>query len=271
MSSPTTEKTNMISSSSLSLSDSMSLTADTSESPSPLLQDPTIDRIHFKVYRVIDKDKRKYVGRCWSIDSRTAALKLGTRGLPREDCTTLVLVENASLPELPAEQFRVRQFFGEMTPGSEAKYMEKGNLSPDGLMKYKEIAPFNNLTSAHKAAAAAIPPTRPLPKKSVNQSSFRITPSAPASAKPLTSSAPLIMVPVWAQMPATLGYCNPWSMPTQMPSVASATATAPSPVAQASKPVATRKPPQLRAQRPPSWSLNPVKKYNSAAPVSLVN
>ncbi len=240
----------------------MSLTADTSESASPLLQDAAVDRIHFKVYRVIDKDKRKYVGRCWSIDSKTAALKLGTRGLPREDCTTLVLVENASLPELPAEQFRVRQFFGEMTPGSEAKYMEKGNLSPDGLMKYKEIVPLTVAGSVLKAAAA-VPPTRPLPKKPVNQSSFRV---APSSIKPLTSSAPLIMVPVWAQMPATLGYCNPWSMPTQMPTNNSP----PAPAAQASKP-AQRKPPQLRAQRPPSWSLNPVKKYSTAAPVSLVN
>lgn len=243
MSSPTSETTKR----SLDLSDSNSLSPDFSESPS--ISEPGPDRIHFKVYRVQDNEKRKYVGRCWTVDARTAAIKLGTRGLPRVDCSAMVSVEGVEPGQAP-EQFRVRQFFGEITPLTEAKYAERGTLSPDGRMKYKEIVsdePVREPTSTRVS-----PP--------VSQSTFRHKPV------PLPASK-LMMVPVWVQVPQGLGYSNPWSQPTIVPTPPSTTNNAA--VARAARPKAAiqAKPsaaraPRVPAQRPTmNWHLNPTERY----------
>lgn len=243
MSSPTSETTKR----SLDLSDSTSLSPDFSESPS--LSEPGPDRVHFKVYRVQDNEKRKYVGRCWTVDARTAALKLGTRGLPRVDCSAIVSVEGVESGQAP-EQFRIRQFFGEITPLTEAKYAERGTLSPDGRMKYKEIVeeePVQHQTAAPKV----VPP--------VSQSTFRHKPV------PLPASK-LMMVPVWVQVPQGLGYSNPWSQPTIVPTApvvnntALSRAARPKAATQA-KPSAPRAP-RVPTQRPTmNWHLNPTERY----------
>jgi hypothetical protein len=250
MSSPTSATTKR----SLDLSDSSSLSPDSCESP--LLSD-AIDRLHFKVYRLADKeDKRKYVGRCWTVDAKAAAIKLGTRGLPRVNCTAQVIVERDSDDSQPPQRFTVRQFFGEITPLAEAKYAERGALSPDGRMKYKELV--------EEPAKPAAAPTRP-----ANQAPFRTAKTRPApSASPAAESSKTMMVPVWIQVPEGFGYSNPWSMPQVRPTVSQVLSrpkqSAPSQT-QPARPKARRAPVTKKQEQHP-WHLNPTERYTSAVP-----
>ena len=222
------------------LSDSLS--PDSTESPTY----PEPGRTHYKVYRVIDEEKRKYVGRCWSTDAESAALRLGTRGLAREDCTTVVFVENASEPAAQ-ERFEVRQFFGEISPMAEAKYAEKGNLSADGRMKYKEIV----RKSAHSSIRSAPPSKTPSPKRP-DQSKFSI---------PASSGKRTIMVPIWTEVQEDgYGFTSPWSAPTLLPTAVKSTPKRQFLSQKKSVAPVSRHRPHL------TWELNPNQKYSSMKP-----
>lgn len=244
-----------------------SLSIEASESPNQV----EVDRQHYKVYRFIDSQKTKYVGRCWSVDPKSAALKLGTRGLPRLDCVTMVLVEEAA--QMPGEtkpkyKYQIRQVFGEITPLMEAKYTDKSKLSSDGRMKYKEI----------------------LSEEMVSMPELRNSPSLPIfdnrSAPVAQLQAEFMMVPVLTQVPKTLGFSNPWSLPSvfgstepsqplQKPNLFSSKRSSPSSSSLSSSsegyprtPRSNFKP-QVKPIAPPSsqfhsqvrWTLNPTQRY----------
>ena len=240
MSSPTTAGTKgrrFVEPTGQSLSDSSSISISPGDSESPSLCDD-VERCHYKVYRVLGDDKKqKYVGRCWTTDAESAALKLGTRGLPRVECTAAVFVADAGRPEAPAQRFEVRQFFGELSPLAEAKYSEKGKLSADGRMKYKEIV--------RAPAAPALKPRIPLAQPALRNVS------------PPADQSKFMMVPMWTAVPEDQGYTNPWSMPTIIPS-APASITAPRRAA-APRAVPYKRP----VQRPPQWQLQPTQTYSS--------
>jgi hypothetical protein len=243
MSSPTTVGTKgrrAVEPTGLSLADSSSISISLSESESPSLYDDA-ERCHYKVYRALSDEKHKYVGRCWTVDAESAALKLGTRGLPRTECTATVYVANAGQPDVPAQRFEVRQFFGELSPLAEAKYSEKGKLSADGRMKYKEIV--------RAAAAPELKPRIPLAQPALRDASPRL----PAD------QSKFIMVPMWTAVPEDQGYTNPWSMPMIIPSapVVSSSATP-------KRSAVPRAVPYKRSvQRPPQWQLQPTQTYSS--------
>lgn len=224
---------------SIRLSDSLS--PDSTESPTF----PEPGRTHYKVYRAIDEEKRKYVGRCWSENAESAALRLGTRGLAREDCTTIVFVENVIEPQEP-ERFEVRQFFGEISPMAEAKYAEKGNLSPDGRMKYKEI-----VRKSTRSPVPRSPPSKTPSPKRADQSKFSI-PSAASSEKRT------IMVPIWTEVQDEgYGFSSPWSAPSLQPT-ATRPKQRPTPQKKPVVPIHPRRRPHL------TWELNPNEKYSSS-------
>jgi hypothetical protein len=237
-----------------SSADSMSI--DASESPNQA----DLDRQHYKVYRFLDQSKMKYVGRCWSVDARSAALKLGTRGLPRVDCTTQVLVEECQeageLHNVIRYKFKIRQVFGEITPLIEAKYSDKSKLSSDGRMKYKEILEEQVLTTEEVAKLSKSPAT---PQRSPAKA---VSPVQQAE-----RGAEFMMVPVLTQVPSTLGFSNPWSLPSLFQP------NSEGPAQPLKKPVLfqqKRFTPSVKhssvIQRPPvqqqtRWSLNPTQRY----------
>lgn len=95
---------------------------------------------HCKVYQRIG-DTLKNVGRGWTNDFPSLALRLGTRGLPRKDCTVYVVVQpfDGDVPESSKYECKISQTMVELTPSQKKKKLESGDITEDGKKKFKKI------------------------------------------------------------------------------------------------------------------------------------
>lgn len=112
---------------------------------------------HYKIYQLSDTKKKIYVGRCSEENPEKAALKLGTRGLPRENCNVQVLVDCVSADKLDQSkmtevvpvksyQFLVEQKMVDLNPGEPGSQ----KIYPDGKKKIKRIVRNTGLQKNEK-------------------------------------------------------------------------------------------------------------------------